>query len=112
MPKLPVLGKRVLLSFTGALVLLYAGDYAWVHIRAIHPKLTDPFESLTAFRILAIPQKYGKTEYAVDAVNPQQTVTCVHSIFPHYGYAPCWYVSRKIIKPIPMILMMPPAVMP
>jgi hypothetical protein len=21
-------------------------------------------------------------------------VTCVHSLFPHMGYQPCWYLSR------------------
>ena len=20
--------------------------------------------------------------------------TCVHSLFPHFGYPPCWYLSR------------------
>ncbi len=59
-------------------------------------------ESSGASPNLAIPEKNGKTEYQVDAQNPEQIVTCVHSLFPHYGYSPCWYVKPRINQPIPM----------
>jgi hypothetical protein len=52
--------------------------------------------------VFAIPEKNGKTEYEVDAQNPEQTITCVHSLFPHSGYSPCWYVKPRINQPIPM----------
>ena len=68
----------------------------------LHPKPSDPYESITALRILAFPEKNGKTEYQVDAQNPEQIVTCVQSLFPHYGYLPCWYVKPRINQPIPM----------
>jgi len=68
----------------------------------LHPKSADPFESLKTLRVLAIPEKNGKTEYEVDARNPEQTVTCVHSLFPHFSYSPCWYVKPRINQPIPM----------
>ena len=55
-----------------------------------------------ALRVLAIPEKSGKTEYEVDAQNPEQTITCVHALFPHRGYSPCWYVKPRINQPIPM----------
>jgi hypothetical protein len=96
------LSKRILAGVVAALAVLYVGDYLSVRIRAIHPKPADPFESLKTPRVLAIPEKNGKTEYEVDAQNPEQTVTCVHSLFPHYGYAPCWYVQPRINQPIPM----------
>jgi hypothetical protein len=38
----------------------------------------------------------------VDAQNPEQTITCVHSLFPHSVYSPCWYVKPRINQPIPM----------
>jgi hypothetical protein len=97
-----ILAKRVLISVVLVLGLLYACDYLYVRIRMLHPKPADPFESLKALRVLAIPEKNGKTEYEVDAQNPEQTVTCVRSLFPHYGYAPCWYVKPRINQPIPM----------
>ena len=94
--------KRLILSVVGCAVILYAGDYLYFRFRMLHAKPADPLESLTALRVLAIPEKNGKTEYAVDSQNPEQTVTCVHAIFPHSGYSPCWYVKPRINQPIPM----------
>ncbi len=99
---LRVLAKRLLIATLAALALVYCGDYLFLRVRMLHPKPADPFESLKALRVLAIPEKNGKTEYEVDAQNPEHTVTCVHSLFPHYGFSPCWYVKPKINQPIPM----------
>jgi hypothetical protein len=38
----------------------------------------------------AVPQKNHKTEFLFD--EPQDE-TCVHSLFPHLGDEPCWYLS-------------------
>lgn len=97
--------KRILIGVVVALTLLYFADYVSVRIRMIHPKPADPFESLTALRVLAIPEKNGKIEYEVDAQNPQQTVVCVHSLFPHFGHSPCWYVKPRINQSIPMTIL-------
>ena len=97
-----ILAKRIFIVLVSSLVLIYMGDYFSVRIRALHPKPADPFESLKALRVLAIPEKNGKTEFEVDAQNPEQTITCVHSLFPHFGYSPCWYVKPRINQPIPM----------
>jgi len=97
-----ILAKRILISVVLVLVLFYSVDYVYIRVRMLHPKPTDPFESIKSLRVLAIPEKNGKTEYEVDAQNPEQTVTCVHSLFPHDGYSPCWYVKSRINRPIPM----------
>ncbi len=97
-----ILFKRIMLGVAAAFVALYISDSLSVRIRAIHPKPADPIESLKSLRVLAIPEKNGKTEYEVDALNPEQTVTCVHSLFPHFRYSPCWYVKPRINQPIPM----------
>jgi hypothetical protein len=97
-----LLAKRVLISVALVLGLIYGGDYLYVRARMFHPTPTVPFESLNTLRVLAIPEKNGKTEYEVDAQNPEQTVTCVHSLFPHQGYSPCWYVKPRVNRPIPM----------
>ncbi len=39
----------------------------------------------------AVPQKNGKTEFIFD---PPQVETCANALFPHAGYAPCWYLQR------------------
>ena len=97
-----ILAKRLLLSVLLVLGLLYGCDYLSVRIRALHQKPADPFETLKSLRVLAIPEKNGKTSYEVDAQNPEQAVTCVHSLFPHSGFSPCWYVKPRINQPIPM----------
>jgi hypothetical protein len=98
----PLLARRILISIIAIAAVIYVGDYLFLRVRMLHPKPADPFESLKALRVLAIPEKDGKTEYEVDAQNPEQTVTCVHSLFPHSGYSPCWYVKPRINQPIPM----------
>jgi hypothetical protein len=94
--------KRLLRVLLVGAVLLYIADYAQFRVRMARAKPNDPLETLTSLRVLAIPEKNGKTEYEVDAQNPQQTVTCVHALFPHSGYSPCWYVKPRINQPIPM----------
>ena len=94
--------KRILIAAIAALALVLCGDYLSLRVRMLHPKPADPFESLKTLRVLAIPEKNGKTEYEVDARNPEKTVTCVHSLFPHSSYSPCWYVKPRISRPIPM----------
>jgi hypothetical protein len=94
--------KRLVPFLLVCVVVLYAADYVQFRVRMIHTKPGDPLETMTSLRVLAIPEKNGKTEYEVDSQNPQQTVTCVHALFPHSGYSPCWYVKPKINQPIPM----------
>ena len=94
--------KRTLVLLIAALALTYAGDYLWFRVRLIHPKPADPLESVIGPRVLAIPEKGGKTSYEIDQQNPEQTVTCVSSLFPHAGFSPCWYVRPRVSQPIPM----------
>jgi len=102
MASVRIIFKRLILSAAGCLAVVYATDFLYLRVRMLHPRPADPFESFTTLRVLAIPEKNGKTEYEVDAQNPQQTVTCVHSLFPHSGDSPCWYVKPRINQPIPM----------
>lgn len=99
-----ILAKRLLIVLIAALAFCYSVDYFSVRIRMSHPKPADPIESLTSLRILAIPEKNGKTEFQVDVQNPEQTVVCVHSLFPHFGHSPCWYAKPRINQPIPMTI--------
>ncbi|MGC1415583.1 MAG: hypothetical protein WA817_09895 [Candidatus Acidiferrum sp.] len=112
MPPLRTLAQRVLIALVLAVALLYAGDYLSVRVRLLHPKPTDPFETVTALRVLAIGEKGGKTEYTLDQLQPRQTAVCVHSLFPHAGDPPCWYLKRKFAQPIPMSLYLVPEFAP
>lgn len=97
-----VILKRVALGVFSCLALVYVADYTYFRLRMLHPKPADPFESITTLRILATPEKNGRMEYETDPLNPQQTLTCVHSLFPHVGYSPCWYIKPKLNQPIPI----------
>jgi hypothetical protein len=102
------LAKRILLGIVAILLVLYIGDFISVRVRMLHPKPGDPFETITAFRIIAISEKGNKTEYDVDPVQPQQSGECAHSLFPQHGDPPCWYLKHKFAQPIPMTLLLVP----
>ena len=94
--------QRILGGLIAAVVLVYAGDYICLRVRMLHPTPTKPFETMTRTRVLAIPQKSGKFDYQIDQTQPVETLTCVHSLFPHYGDQPCWYLKPRIHQPIPI----------
>ena len=86
---IPIL-RRVVAGTLVGMVLCYLGDELILRYR-IHGG-SNPYGQVTVHRLDAIPEKGGKIEYA-----PEEPVveTCVHSLFPHNGYLPCWYLSRK-----------------
>jgi hypothetical protein len=84
--------------------ILYAGDYVSVKYRMSRsgssPSASGgPLDTVQIQRTYEIPHKDGRAEFAF--AEPQ-TVTCVHSIFPHLGYSPCWYLRRHSQQMIPM----------
>jgi hypothetical protein len=97
--------RRTLVLVVALAAIVYAGDYAVVRLRASCPRLGNAFGSVQVVRLLAIPLKNGRTEYELDALQPEATVTCVRALFPHLGYQPCWYVRRQSQKPIPMVIL-------
>ncbi len=105
MTNLGNLVRRTALLIVALSAIVYAGDYAVVRLRASYPRLGNAFRSVQVVRLLAIPLKNGRTEYELDALHPEVTVTCVRALFPHLGYQPCWYVRRQSQKPIPMVIL-------
>jgi len=92
MQRLLALLKVVILALLAALVLIDAGDYLFVRYRMTRNISGDPFETRMIERTYGIPHKNGSAEIVNDAPEPE---TCVHSIFPHMGYTPCWYLNRS-----------------
>jgi hypothetical protein len=86
---------RILGAAVSVALVAYAGDYLSVRYRI--SKGRDPFASISVQPYYAIHQKNGKTEY--DFAQPE-TQVCVRSLFPHFGYSPCWYVKRHTEKRI------------
>lgn len=86
---------RILLIISLMLSLLYAGDYLSAKYRI--PKNRDPFETVEVRRYYAVGMKDKRTEFMF--LTPESQV-CVRSLFPHFGYNPCWYVRRHRVKEI------------
>jgi hypothetical protein len=94
--------RMILTALVAVLAVSYVGDYLWFRVRLIHPKHADPLESFKTLRVLAIPERSGKINYEIDQQNPEQTIICAHSLFPHGGFLPCWYAKPRANQPIPM----------
>ncbi len=82
--------------------LAYGYDYASVRRRMSAQKQGDPFDVITYPHLLEIPQKGNKVDYELEANSPMESESCVHSLFPHFGYTPCWYVQRRAKTPTQM----------
>jgi hypothetical protein len=80
---------RILLAAALLIAVVYACDYIILRYRIA--KNQNAFGTVTVQRFYAIKQKNGKTEFIT---GDSQDVTCVNSLFPHSGYAPCWYLNR------------------
>ena len=74
---------------------VYLCDYLYVRYRISNNR--NPFGVVNLRRYYAIPQKSGKTELVFQ--EPEDQV-CVQSLFPHFGYSPCWYAKRRNVKRI------------
>lgn len=96
------IGVRAVAGLLLLTLLVYAVDYLVLRIRMRHATPTMPFEIMTRARLLAIPEKGGKIDYQLDEVQPTETLTCVHALFPHYGDQPCWYMKPRLNQPIPI----------
>jgi hypothetical protein len=73
----------------GTAALIYALDFVIFRIRVAAN--LRPYGSVTVNHYTAVLLKNGKTNLTFD---PPQPWTCVHSLFPHSGSLPCWYLSR------------------
>jgi hypothetical protein len=87
--------KRLLFIMVLSLFVLYVGDYLSVRYRI--PKGRDQFGMVKIQRYYAVGLKNRKTEFMF--LEPKNQ-TCVHSLFPHFGYSPCWYLSRRNVQRI------------
>ena len=87
------------------LAMTYGYDYASVRRRMAAQKQGDPFDVITYPHLLAIPQKGNKVDYELDTTSPLVSESCVHSLFPHMGYTPCWYVQRRSSNPTQMMIL-------
>jgi len=98
--------NRIFYALLLLLALTYGYDYASVRRRMSAKKPGDPIDVVTFPHLLAIPQKGNKVDYELDAQSPMESVSCVHSLYPHFGYTPCWYVLRTSKNPTQMTIVL------
>jgi hypothetical protein len=89
--------QRAFLFAVLALAVAYAVDYVVLRYRMLTNR--NPFGTVTVRPYYAVPRKDHKTEFLFD--DPRDE-TCVHSLFPHTGDTPCWYLARHQEKRIDM----------
>lgn len=78
--------KRAIVAVLVVLAVFYAADYLVLRSRS------QPYSTVTIQDYYAVPRKDGRTEYMLqDPI----TKSCVHSVLPHFGCAPCWYLSKR-----------------
>jgi hypothetical protein len=94
--------RRILTGLLVLIVATFVVDVGWYQCRKWIPKLGAANGSVHRIRLFVIPGKANKVEYQVDAVRPEEDVTCSHSLFPQGGNRPCWYVKKHANDPIPM----------
>lgn len=76
---------RVLFYLIAAAAVLYGGDALALHLRR------QPQGSVLVRRYYALHKSKQKTNFMFAEPEPQ---TCLHSLFPHSSYSPCWYLER------------------
>jgi hypothetical protein len=87
--------KRALAWAFIVLAAVYVGDDLAVRIPI--PRRRNPFGTVQIKQLYGIPQKDRKTEFYL---GDPETRTCVHALFPHLGYSPCWYLERRKLQRI------------
>jgi hypothetical protein len=87
--------KRAAAGIAIAILLAYVADAAWVRLRMARHR--DPTSAVQVRVTLAVPQKSGRIEFAPGTT---ETRTCIHTLFPQLGLAPCWYLERHTRKQV------------
>jgi hypothetical protein len=86
---------KILQKIVAAVLVLvavtYAGDYLQLRYRVW--RNAGPFGTVQVERYYAVHEKNNKVEFMFP--HETQNQDCVHSLFPHMGYSPCWYLNRN-----------------
>ena len=97
--------RRVLVAGVALLGVVYAADYVSAKYRISKNTPGDPLEAVKIQPMYVIPHKDGQAEYVF---GDPQTQMCLHSLFPHLGYSPCWYVKKHTEQTLPMMIFLAP----
>jgi hypothetical protein len=79
---------KIALGLVVLLALVYAGDWAVLHVRLSHG---TAYRTVQVNQFLASPLKGNKVEYDWMGTVEQR---CSRSVFPHTESSPCWWLER------------------
>jgi hypothetical protein len=85
--------KRILLIVVASLCVLFLLDTLVVSLPI--PSSRQVYGQVQVRLFYAMPLKGNRTEYRDGGIQKQ---TCVRSLFPHFGFSPCWYAARHTEK--------------
>jgi hypothetical protein len=94
--RLLVVARISVIFILASLAIVYAGDYLYARLRLAHNTPGDPIDAISFQPTYVIAQKDGRAAIVLGAPETQQ---CVRSLFPHFGFAPCWYLKQASEKP-------------
>jgi hypothetical protein len=97
--------RQALIVLAVSVAMIYIGDYVWLRFRMAYRAAGNPFGAVPMQSLVAVPLKGGKIEYDINQAQVGKTQTCIHALFPHSGYSPCWRVIRENRGPVPMTLL-------
>jgi hypothetical protein len=95
-----IIGRFLRRAFVGSVLtagVIYAGDYLVLRFKIAINR--QPYGTVSVRPYYAVPRKDKKIEFYFDEPRNE---ACVHSLFPHLGDSPCWYLSRNREKRIDM----------
>jgi hypothetical protein len=93
MPRLRKILLHTLAYAAAALAVVYLCDSLYIRHKM---SSGDSSSALGAVQYYpATQEKSGQVEIFFES---PQNETCVHSLFPHYGYNPCWYAKRRTVR--------------
>jgi hypothetical protein len=73
--------------------MAYLGDSLYIRHEVAGANSAAAFGNVRFY--YATKLRNGK--YTIYQESPQNEV-CVHALFPHYGYKPCWFASRNTVR--------------
>jgi len=73
----------------GLTALTYAADDLWARHRG------RPVEQVKVYNMYTDVNRWNELEYSVGKAAME---TCVDSLMPHFGHAPCWYLRRHTVR--------------
>lgn len=87
--------KKILIGVV--LVLAGLGALAYGIDELVARYRGKPVMDVKVDRFYAARNRWNQVEYSIGTPEMQ---TCVHAAFPHFGYAPCWYLLKHTTQQV------------